>query len=612
MKDDNQMNSQMPPYSQPQMPQIPQEAREKLEEMKKKLDSYVKALTKDKDFKDSIIGLALLPPTKIDPQEKLPEAELNKLKNAINVLVLINIGTKREGIRIREKIIKESHSKAKEIDENITPLVMDLLELKENCYDSKYEILEMIAQCAPLYDPKDNLIALKLIEVHKVMVLKKFEKYIVAYCGGGSLFRGEPANDIDVYVVIDDTDVKRMSRAELKDKLMAIMYQMSHEASQMIGTKKTLHIQAYILTDFWESIKDAQPVIYTFLRDGIPFFDRGIFMPWRLLLKSGRIRPSPEAIEMQMDIGEKLVLRTKGKMLSILGEDLHYAILNPAQAALMLYGLTPPTPKETIQLMDEIFVKREKLLEKKYVTMLEKIRKYYKDIEHGNIKEVSGKEIDEILKDSEEFLKRIKKLFEQIHARRDKESVNELYDNAMSILEDCFKLSNLKFSKPTVLLAFKKNFVDKKIFSAKTHAQLKEIVKAKESKKKLVGPELEKLKRESRPMVRILVEYVQRKRGYELEKAKIKFKHSDNKYGEVLLLEKEAFIISDVNSEKKEIQKAEIKTDGSLSKVTASSPEEFEKAVADFKNPKKVFIKEKTFESLRNLFGKDVEILVNY
>lgn len=609
MEQNNNPNyPQTPPYM-PNMPEIPKEAREKLESMKKKLDSYSKVLTKE--FKEDILGIALLPPTKPSPEEKIPEKELEKLKNAINVLILVDLANKKDGLKIRESIIKESHAKAKEIDPNIMPLVMDLIEVKENCYDGKYEVLEMIAQCAPLYDPKDNLIALKLIEVHKTMVLKKFEKYIVAYCGGGSLFRGEQANDIDVYIVIDDTDVKRMTRAELKDKLMAIIYQMSHEAAQMIGTKKSLHIQAYILTDFWESIKDAQPVIYTFLRDGVPFFDRGLFMSWRLLLKSGRIRPSPEAIEMQMDIGEKLVLRTKGKLLSILGEDLYYAILNPAQAALMLYGIAPPTPKETIQLMDEIFVKKEKILEKKYVDMVERIRKYYKDIEHGNIKEVSGKEIDEILKESEEFLKRIKKLFEQIHNRTDKASIDEMYENVMAILEDCSELNKTKFNRKQAVPLFKKNFIEKKIFSSKSLDQLKEIIALKESKKRIVGAELEKIRRESRPFIRMLVDYVQRKRGYELEKAKIKFKYGE-KFGELALLEGNAFIIKDLDAENKEIQKAVLKDDGSLGSVQASSFEELEKAVAGVKIPNKVFIKEKTFESLRKLFGSDVEILINY
>jgi len=37
-----------------------------------------------------------------------------------------------------------------------------------------------------------------------------------------------------------------------------------------------------------------------------------------------------------------------------------------------------------------------------------------------------------------------------------------------------------------------------------------------------------------------------------------------------------------------------------------------EKVLAKVEIPPKVFIKEKIFEDLKNIFGKDVEVLVNY
>src|SRR3989339_2213141 len=143
------------------------------------------------------------------------------------------------------------------------------------------------------------------------------------------------SNDIDVYVVVDDTDVKRMSRFELKDKLRAIIIGQGSEASRVTGVNKQFHVQTYILTDFWESVKDANPVIFTFLRDGVPLYDRGVFMPWKLLLKMGRIKPSSEAIDMFMATGDQMVQRIKFKLKDIGMEDTYYAILTPAQSALM-------------------------------------------------------------------------------------------------------------------------------------------------------------------------------------------------------------------------------------------------------------------------------------
>src|SRR3989344_1736169 len=283
----------------------------------------------------------------------------------------------------------------------------------------------------------------------KVEILKKFEKYVYSYVIGGSLVRGEAVktSDVDIYIIIDDTDVKRMPRLELKEKLRNIIYSYVMQAGELAGVKNKLSPQVYLLTEFWEGVKDANPIFYTFLRDGVPIYDRGGFLPWKLLLKMGKIRPSPEAIDFQMDMGERLVQATKGKMIGIMGEDLYYAILNPAQAALMLYGIASPTPKETIQLMDDVFVKKEKLLEKKYVDILVKIRKYYKDIEHGTLKEVSGKDIDDLLKVAEDYLKRVKKLFEQIQVRRDKEDVDNMYNTCISVIEDALKLNDVKSEK---------------------------------------------------------------------------------------------------------------------------------------------------------------------
>jgi len=71
-------------------------------------------------------------------------------------------------------------------------------------------------------------------------------------------------SDVDVFIVINDTDVKRMPRLELKERLRGIIYQYVAEAASLAGVKNKLEPQIYLLTDFWESVKDAHPVIFTF------------------------------------------------------------------------------------------------------------------------------------------------------------------------------------------------------------------------------------------------------------------------------------------------------------------------------------------------------------
>lgn len=60
------------------------------------------------------------------------------------------------------------------------------------------------------------------------------------------------------------------------------------------------------------------------------------------------------------------------------------------------------------------------------------------------------------------------------------------------------------------------------------------------------------------------------------------------------------------------LEKEKINADGSLGALEESSPEELEKEIAKMKFLPKVFIKEPVFENLKDIFGKDVEVLVNY
>ncbi|MEK6904432.1 MAG: hypothetical protein AABW87_02445 [Nanoarchaeota archaeon] len=587
------------------LPELPDELKKKFEDLKNKLDSLKKKILEK--FDKYILGIALLPPEK-QPFEKGYESGKKEEAKSIDVLILVDDSDseKMSKIELRNRLIGMIDKMALEIDKDIKPEVMLLTELRESLFDAKYEILQLIGLSAPIYDPKDLVAALKVSEVHKSMVTKKFEKYVVSYVAVGSMFRGDAkSNDIDVAVVIDDTDVKKMSRAELRDKLGAIIRSMGYEAAAITGVKKVFHIQVYILTDFWESIKEASPVIFTFLRDGVPLYDRGIFMPWKLLLEQGRIRPSPEAIDMFMDMGTRLVDRAKGRMLGIVAEDIYYAALNPSQAALMLYGIPPPTPKETVRLLDEIFVKKEKILEKKYVNILERIRNCYKDIEHGDIKDIKGSEIDKMLKDTEDYLKRIDKLFNQIENRSERRASDDFYNSFVKAVGDVLESEKVKVSDD-LIKDFKKitdlNIVDKRfIKNVESIADLK--------RKKLTRYEKNKAIRENTFLIRILFEHVQRKKGIELERAKIKIKYGE-KFGEIYLLDKVAYIIEDAGSKESRITKAVIREDGGLGNLEESSLVELEGALAAVKMPPKAFIKEKIFEDLRKIYGNDVAIMV--
>jgi len=208
-------------------------------------------------------------------------------------------------------------------------------------------------------------------------------------------------------------------------------------------------------------------------------------------------------------------------------------------------------------------------------------------------------------------LKRLKRLFAQIEKKAEVTSMEELYDTVIALTRDAVRISTDK-KVTDIEKQFKEDLVDEGKLPDKLYKILKAVIKAKSDfdEKKLSKQEVYKLGKEARMYIKILIEFIQRSRGIELERAKIRFKYGD-KFGEITLLDKVAFIMPDLEN-REEIQKANINPKGGLESIQKSSMEEMETHMKDVKIPEKVFIKEPIFESLRSLFGKDVEVLISY
>ena len=322
----------------------------------------------------------------------------------------------------------------------------------------------------------------------------------------------------------------------------------------------------------------------------------------------GRIKPSPEAIDLHMDVGEKLIKRIKDQMLSVVTEDLFYATLNPAQATLMLYGIPPPTPKECIKLLDEIFVKKEKLLEKKYVDILERMYKLRKNIEHGKVKDITGKEVDKLLSDLDDYLKRINKLFNTIEKRAEGKRVVEFYDACMAIAKDVLAMEKIKGD---VVKGFTKLVKGGKI-SERFLNILKLVIKSKKEydSKKISKQEIEKVRKESAIFVQGMLELIQRKRGLDIDRLKLRIKYGSNKFAEVYLMDKEIYLIPDLDAKPKIYQKGGLSKDGKISEVKMISFEDFEKGLSDLNKMRSVDINKNLMNHLMDLFGNDMVIVV--
>jgi len=87
------------------------------------------------------------------------------------------------------------------------------------------------------------------------------------------------------------------------------------------------------------------------------------------------------------------------------------------------------------------------MLEKKYVDFLEKVVGIYKDFEHEKIKEIKGVEVDKLVDGTEEYLKRLKDLKEEIEKKAQEKTIDQVIDDNKKVAADYLagKEAALKF-----------------------------------------------------------------------------------------------------------------------------------------------------------------------
>jgi len=486
------------------IPESSDKMQKDMEKTKKEIEKLKSFIVKKYPFTQSI---SILPPSAIKffiEEEEIPK----EAEKFMHLCVIVPENKFKEISKIKKEILEQIGIIQKTLKQKIWLQIKTPVDLWEICMDSKFELIGGIAMSFPLYD-KGFLGVLRIAEIHKSLVLQKFDKYVVSYVIAGSFLRGDATktSDVDVFIIINDTDVKKMPRLELKERLRSMIYQFVSEATTLAGVKNSLHIQTYLLTEFWDSVKDAHPVIFTFIRDGIPIYDRQTFMPWKALLKMGKLKPSPESIDLFMKGAEKTREMIERRLVDAM-IDVYYGVLTPSQALIMLYGSPPPTPKETLRLMEEIFVQKEKMLKKSDLAILEKAVKEFKKYEHDTKYKISGIEVDKLLKASEVYLKRLKELREQIERRYQEKTIEQVYKDAFELLKTIIEAK----SQSGIIEEFEKKFVKKGKFPPQNLRILRDIVKARNDFKrgKLNTHAVNEARKNASILINDLIEYNQR------------------------------------------------------------------------------------------------------
>jgi len=578
-----QINSPMKYDSKRDSPS-PEKTSGEIQKAKKELEDFKKKVVKKFPFIHSLSVLPAQSFKMFEEEEGLLPEEI-KRKPTHLVMLIPEEQFKNVPKKIRPEMIKLAN-------ESKQPLWIHIkteVDVWNYGLDSKYEFVDAIGMSYPLYD-KGLLGSLRVASIHKNLVLRKFEKYVASYVIGGSLIRGtaDKDSDVDTFVIIDDTDVKRMPSLQLLDKLRGIIHDYIREATALAGVKNILNVQVWLLTDFWERVRDAESIAYTFIRDGVPMYDRGTFLPWKRLLKMGKIKPSPEAVDKFMKFGEQNEPIVKRKMVDAM-IDIYWGVITPAQALMMLAGSGSTAPKEMVVSVRKILVEKEKVMSNNDLKFLEKVIKLYKDHEHGKLKNFSGKDVDELLKESGEYNKRLKDSRKKLETKLIVDDAEKIYDEVFDLLKKEFGNKG----RESLVSEFENELVKKGKIQKRYLPVLKEVIKIKQKVKngKVTHVEMDNVKKMTAELIRELVDYSQRKELIATEKGLIQVSFG-NKKGKIVLTDSGAFFV-----EENRIMKIGLKN------FSVSNQKDFEEAIAKTKDRTKVNLKSNVLDVLKKELG---------
>ena len=343
-------------------------------------------------------------------------------------------------------------------------------------------------------------------------VLKKYGKYVKCIVMMGSVAREEfkPKSDIDVFVVIDDTAFK--ITPEMQEKIDSELEKIASKISEKISVQPT-----YTLTEFWDYARVCHPIIYNFIKEGIPIYDTGFFAPIKRLLEAGKIPATREAIESYMEGAPKKLMRAKTVKLLMPAEDCYYAMVNSTQAVLMFMGLEPPVPSKIYDEVVEYLVKPG-LLEEEYAKWLKEIVQIRKDIEHKKLLEAKGEFVDQWIEKAEKYVDKMFTLLNALEIRKKEKILERTHEvmikAAATALKALHKLpENLQIDEVEKHLgisirdAFKRDFVDSKRIEGyyfdiwKRIEELKKEVIDERKLEKLKGNEVEQLREYVRKLI---------------------------------------------------------------------------------------------------------------
>src|SRR3989338_6585628 len=166
------------------MPQISEELVAKNDKLKVELEDFKKKIVKKFPFTTFLSVLPAQAFKLFEEDEGLLPEEI--ARKPLHLIMLI---PEDEFKNIAKKIKPEVLRLVKDSKQELWVHIKTEVDMWNYGLDSKFEFIDAVSSSFPLHD-KGLLGSMRLANIHKTLVLRKFEKYVASYVVGGSLVRG--------------------------------------------------------------------------------------------------------------------------------------------------------------------------------------------------------------------------------------------------------------------------------------------------------------------------------------------------------------------------------------------------------------------------------------
>lgn len=224
--------------------------------------------------------------------------------------------------------------------------------------------------------------------------------------------KGDQGKENSSLVIIDDfnTTVLQQTTIEMQARLSEENFRQGID----------LDFNIMLASDLWRHYKERNFQVIDMLRRSYVVQDIGFMRPLMELFLTGRLRPTKEARNTYFVKAEKSFKNSQERVNNAV-IDIYWAVIDAAHAAVMMTGITPPSPKELAEKVRTELVERN-LLHKRCAEIVENIYDVAKELLHKKRWEVTGKEFDRYYEDAEFFIQEATEFIEEYHKREKKKT----------------------------------------------------------------------------------------------------------------------------------------------------------------------------------------------